>query len=141
MNRNHLLICIGTTLALAFLSAQGAEKKGVDVSKLPPPSTKTGLTYATDIQPIFAKSCVRCHGAEKAKARLRMDTLEGVLKGGESGKAIVAGKSADSLLVVNVAYAGHKDGYMPPPRNKANIAPLTKDQISLIRAWIDQGAK
>jgi hypothetical protein len=45
------------------------------------------------------------------------------------------------MLVHNIAYAGAPDGYMPPPRNKANIPPLTKEQIGLVRAWIDQGAK
>ena len=128
-------------MALSFFSAQGAESKGVDLSKLPPASDKTGVTYATDIKPVFEKSCVKCHGAERPKARLRLDSLEGALKGGEDGKVVVPGNSAGSQLVHCVAHAGKPDSYMPPPRNKANIPPLTKDQIGLIRAWIDQGAK
>ena len=108
---------------------------------LPPASTKQGVTYATDIQPIFENSCVRCHGAEKAKGRLRLDSAAGALKGGEDGKVIIAGQSAESVLVRNVARVGPKDGYMPPPNNKAGIPALTKKQIGLIRAWIDQGAK
>ena len=51
------------------------------------------------------------------------------------------GKSADSMLVHNVAHIGDEDDYMPPPDNKDKIPPLTKEQIGLIRAWIDQGAK
>ena len=141
MNKNLLSVCIGTTLALSLLSAQAAEKKGVDLSKLPPAADKTGVTYATDIKPIFEKWCFRCHGAEKAKARLRLDSLEAVLKGGADGKVIVAGKSADSMLVHNVAYAGPRDGYMPPSKSKPATPFLTKEQIGLIRAWIDQGAK
>lgn len=135
------LVCVGTTLALSFVIAQAADKKAVDLSKIPPASDKTGVTYATDIKPIFEKSCIKCHGAEKPKARLRLDGLEGALKGGEDGKVILPGNSAGSMLVQNVAHAGKPDGYMPPPRNKANIPPLTTDQIGLIRAWIDQGAK
>jgi hypothetical protein len=141
MNRHCLLVCIGTTLTLAFLSAQGAGRKGVDVSQLPPASDKKGITYAADIKPILDKSCIRCHGAERPKARLRLDSLDGALKGGEDGKVILAGNSAGSTLIHCVAHAGSPDGYMPPPRNKANIPPLTKEQIGLIRAWIDQGAK
>jgi mono/diheme cytochrome c family protein len=141
MNMNRLAICVGTTVAIALFSSQGAEKQAVDLSKLPPASDKTGVTYATDIKPVFEKSCVRCHGADKPKARLRLDSLEGALKGGENGKVVVPGNSAGSLLVHNVAHAGNPDGYMPPPRNRANIPPLTKEQIGLIRAWIDQGAK
>jgi hypothetical protein len=64
-----------------------------------------------------------------------------VLKGGGGGKSVLPGDSAGSVLVHNIAHAGDPDGYMPPPKNKANIAPLTKEQIGLIRAWIDQGAK
>ena len=141
MNMNRLAICVGTTVALSLFSSQGAEKQAVDLSKLPPASDKTGVTYATDIKPVFEKSCVRCHGADKPKARLRLDSLEGAFKGGENGKVVLPGNSAGSLLVHNIAHAGNPDGYMPPPRNRANIPPLTKEQIGLIRAWIDQGTK
>ena len=141
MNKHRLFVCLGTTLALSLLSAQGADNKGLDPSKLPPASDKTGVTYATDIKPVFEKSCVRCHGADKPKARLRLDSLEATLKGGDDGKVVLPGDSAGSMLVHYVAHAGKPDTYMPPPRNKANIPPLTKDQIGLIRAWIDRGAK
>jgi mono/diheme cytochrome c family protein len=128
-------------LALSLFIAQGADKKAIDLSKIPAASSKAGVTYATDIKPIFDKSCIRCHGAEKPKARLRLDGLEAVLKGGEDGKVILSGNSADSVLVHCVAHAGKPDTFMPPPKNKANLPPLTSDQIGLIRAWIDQGAK
>jgi mono/diheme cytochrome c family protein len=135
------IACVVTILALSLVIAQAAEKTAVDLSKIPPASDKTGVTYATDIKPIFDKSCIRCHGAEKPKARLRLDGLETALKGGEDGKVVLPGNSADSMLVHCVAHVGKPDGFMPPPRNKANIPPLTKEQIGLVRAWIDQGAK
>ena len=135
------LVCVGTTLALSLVIDQGADRKGVDLSKIPPASDKTGVSYATDIKPIFDTSCIKCHGAEKAKARLRLDGLAAALKGGEDGKVVLPGDSAGSMLIQCVAHAGKPDGFMPPPRNKANILPLTKEQIGLIRAWIDQGAK
>ena len=129
--------------ALAFALAAQAEgkKTKVDTSKLPPASAKAGVTYANDIKPIFEKSCVKCHGAEKPKAKLRLDSLEGALKGGADGKVIESGKSADSVLLHNVARLGEEDYWMPPPDNKAKIPPLTTEEIGLIRAWIDQGAK
>jgi hypothetical protein len=141
MIMDRLATCAGTMLVLSLLSTQGADKKSVDLTKIPPPSDKTGVTYAADIKPLFEKSCVKCHGAEKPKGRLRLDSLDGTLKGGEDGKVVVPGDGAGSMLVQNVAHAGDPDDYMPPPRNKANIGPLTKEQIGLIRAWIDQGAK
>ena len=84
---------------------------------------------------------MKCHGGPKPKAHLRLDTLQGALKGSEDGKVLVPGNSAKSRLVVNVAQLGAEDEYMPPPNNKMKIPPLTPEQISLIRAWIDQGAK
>ncbi|PYJ03621.1 MAG: hypothetical protein DME25_11710 [Verrucomicrobia bacterium] len=82
----------------------------------------------------------RCHVCYGHQTDLR-ETLEAALKGGEDGKVIEPGKSAESMLVHNVAHVGDEDLYMPPPDNKDKIPPLNKDQIGLIRAWIDQGAK
>jgi hypothetical protein len=130
---------------LAVIGATGltltAFAKDVDVSKLPPPSTRKDVTFATDIKPLLDKSCVKCHGAEKPKAKLRLDSLEGLLKGGEDGKVVEPGNSAKSRLVINVAHLGDEDEWMPPPNNKMKIPALTNDQIGLIRAWIDQDAK
>jgi len=112
----------------------------VDTSKLPAASTKTGVTFATDIKPIFETSCVKCHGAQKPKGKLRLDSLEGVLKGGDD-KVVEPGNSAKSILVLNIAHLGDSDDFMPPPKNKLGLKKLTDEQIGLVRAWIDQGAK
>jgi hypothetical protein len=110
--------------------------------QLPPASTKTGVTYATDIKAILDASCVKCHSGDKPKAKLSLDTLEGALKGSKDGKILTAGDSANSLVVKAVAHlAADHDTWMPPLNNKAGIKPLTPDQIGLLRAWIDQGAK
>ena len=140
-----IIACLGLALAGSFVLVQAAEKEkksaDVDVSKLPPASDKKGVTYSSDIKPIFEKSCIKCHGSEKQKGKLRLDSLEAALKGGQDGKVVEPGASAKSMLVHNVAHIGDEDDYMPPPDNKDKIPPLTKDQIGLIRAWIDQGAK
>jgi len=140
MNYKTLSVAIASTLALAALTASAEDKK-MDPSKLPPASDKSGVTYDGDIKPIFEKSCVKCHSGEKAKAKLHLDSLAGAIKGGKEGPDIIAGKSGESPLVYAVAHIGDEDDFMPPPKNKANIGPLTKEQVGLIRAWIDQGAK
>jgi hypothetical protein len=121
-----LMLMAGTTL-----------QADVDVSKLPPPSSKKEVTFAKDIKAIFEKSCFKCHGEEKQKAKLRVDSAEAVKKGSENGEVIVVGKSDKSSLVHTVA--GLVEDTMMPPEGKGD--PLTKEQIGLIRAWIDQGAK
>jgi uncharacterized membrane protein len=131
-----------TTIALATTFGLALAAAADDTTQLPPASTKTGVTFATDIKPIFDQSCVKCHSGEKPKAHLKLDTLEGVLKGSKDGKVVLASNSAKSPLVQSIAHlTDDHDSWMPPLHNKANIGPLTPEQIGLIRAWIDQGAK
>jgi mono/diheme cytochrome c family protein len=138
MNMNPTKIALAS-LAAAFTFALAA---CAEDTNLPPASPKTGLTYATDIKSIFDASCVKCHSGDRPKARLHMDTLEGVLKGTKEGPIIKPGDSAGSFIVKAVAHATEDhDSWMPPVNNKAGIKPLTPEEIGLIRAWIDQGAK
>jgi uncharacterized membrane protein len=112
-----------------------------DASKLPPAATKTGVTFAKDIKPIFEASCTKCHGEEKPKAGLKLTSLEATLKGSREHKVVEPGDAAKSSLLLSVAQIGEEDTWMPPKDNKAKIAPLTKEQVALIRAWVEQGAK
>ena len=127
--------------ALTTLSLLAADKP-VDVSKLPPAAKKAGVTYDKDIKPIFEKSCIKCHGGEKPKGKYTMESLQGVLKGGgdAADKVIVKGDSAKSILVHYVSDLVEE--YEMPPVDKRDKYPkLTKDEVALVRAWIDQGAK
>lgn len=113
--------------------------RGEDTSKVPPPATRDGVTYGADIQPLFERSCFKCHGEKKQKSKLRLDSLDAALVGGKHGKVIVPGDSARSKLVLAVSHAlKDEDEWMPPVRKEQ---PLTTEEIGLIRAWIDQGAK
>ena len=134
MKPTILIAVAATIVAVNLASAQE--------SKLPAASTKENITYATDIKPIFDTSCVKCHSGDKAKARLHMDTLEGVLKGTKQGKVVVAGEAEKSVLVKAVTHQmKDHDGWMPPIPNRAGIKPLTTDEIALIIGWVKQGAK
>ena len=182
----HLSTPLAVSLLIVNWPAQATE---VDLSKLPPPADRPGITFAKDIQPLLEASCVRCHGAERPKAGLQLTSLEGVLKGSKDGKVVVPGNSKDSALVLAVSQLdeekamppkfkpgrrrpggpggpggqggpppggpgpdGHPDG--PPPGGGAGgppggmrggfgppPKPLTAEQVGLVRAWIDQGAK
>ncbi len=143
LSKSLILACVGGGALVAVCALADDKKTAYDTSQLPPASTKAGVTYAADIQPIFEKSCYKCHGPEtpKPKGKLRLDTLELTLKGGEDGLVVVGGNIAKSPLLANIAHLGDPDDYMPPPKNKAQIKPLTNEQIGLIRAWVEQGAK
>jgi mono/diheme cytochrome c family protein len=123
------------TVALGFTLTAAAD----DSSKLPPASTKQGVTFDADIKPIFDASCAKCHTeGKKPKGHLALDSLAGTLKGTKDGKVVTAGDSAHSDLVLAVAHVGDPDTFMPKGKDAKK---LSDDQIGLIRAWIDQGAK
>jgi hypothetical protein len=134
--------CAG--LLLATLPCQSAEKETVeppDTSKLPPSAGQTGVTYAKDISPIIEKSCLKCHSGDRPKSKYSMEELELIIKGGSSEEvAIVAGKSDRSPFVWYIADLV-EEMEMPPLDKREKYPQLTKAQIALIRAWIDQGAK
>src|ERR1051325_1770955 len=107
-----------------------------DLTKLPPPASLT-IQFDRDIKPILEKSCFRCHGPEKPKSHFRLVTRESALKGGDNNPDdIVPGNSTKSRLIHYVA--GLVEDMQMPPTGKGE--PLTTEQISLLRAWIDQGA-
>ena len=140
---NMKTISVGLSLVVGVAALHAADVK-VEVAKLPPAAAKKGVTFAADIKPIFEKSCFKCHGpdVEKPKGKFRADTLANVLKGGGEGVAVTAGDLAKSPIIAMVAnITEDEDLYMPPKGNKAKIAPLTKDEVGLVRAWIEQGAK
>ena len=94
-----------------------------------PASAPRRVDFVKDVEPILNAFCVECHGERKQKGGLRLDS-HGALRDG----AILPGKSGDSPLIHRVAVLG--DEMRMPPKGSA----LTPRQISLLRAWIDQGA-
>ena len=108
-------------------------------AKLPTVAKKT-VSYSKDIKPLFEKTCLNCHGPKKRpKGKFRIDTRELALKGGSEGVAIIPGKSDKSPLTYYIAY--QVLDYEMPPEGKKDYPKLTKEQVGLVRAWIDQGVK
>ena len=102
-----------------------------------PPAAGRPVDYARDIAPILSRNCYRCHGPKKQQAGLALHQEERAMAGGDSGPAIVPGKSAASRLIRYVA--GLDEDYQMPPEGAGQ--PLSPEQIGLLRAWIDQGAR
>lgn len=90
------------------------------------------IDFATDVAPLLEQRCVRCHSSDKPKGGLSLSSHDALLKGGESGAAIVAGKPDESLLIEMVT--GTK------PLMPAEGVPLTKAEVDRLRAWIAAGA-
>jgi hypothetical protein len=94
------------------------------------------VDYVRAVKPILTARCYACHGALQQKAGLRLDTLALMKKGGDNGPVIVPGKSSDSLLLAHIT-ASNGARRMPPSSEGEG---LTRSQVALIRAWLDQGA-
>src|SRR5262249_6897826 len=105
-----------------------------------PPVATEKVDYAKQIKPLLERSCVACHGPDKQRSTFRLDTREALLKGGSTGSAVVVpGKSAQSTLLDYVS--GRVEGMeMPPMPMRDKFAAFTKQEVELVRAWIEQGA-
>ena len=102
--------------------------------------TTTGLAavdFVKDVQPIFERSCIRCHGAKQPKSGFRLDNRAAALRGGEIGVSIVPGKADESALIRYVAHL-EQDLEMPPV---GKGAPLTDAQVETLTQWINDGAE
>lgn len=94
------------------------------------------VRYKDDVVPILESNCYRCHGPDKQESDFRLDSPKGLAKGGKVGKAIVPGKSGESHLIQAITGMSDDIVAMPP-----EDSPLSKEQIDLLKRWIDEGAK
>ncbi|HEY1048996.1 MAG TPA: c-type cytochrome domain-containing protein, partial [Prosthecobacter sp.] len=96
------------------------------------PAVAAPLTFEKDVRPILKAHCFHCHGEEgEMKGGLDVRLARFILKGGKSGPAVVAGKTAESHLLELV-----KDGEMPKGKAK-----LSDKDIGVLESWIAEGAK
>jgi hypothetical protein len=119
-----------SVLSGAALTVAGAE---VDTSTLPPPASKK-IEFTTDIKPVLDGHCLKCHSDEKPKSQFRLTNRESALRGGEHGVDILPGQSAKSPLIHYIS--GLVEDMQMPPEGRGT--PLTRDEIGLLRAWIEQ---
>lgn len=90
--------------------------------------------FETNVRPVFAEHCLKCHGEKKQWAGLRLDSREALLRGGDSGAAITPGKPNDSLLIRAVR---HEDEDLKMPEN----GKLPDRQIADLVPWVEMGAR
>jgi mono/diheme cytochrome c family protein len=96
-----------------------------------PVAPEQGEFFEAQVRPLFAEQCFECHGADKQKAGLRLDSLASILKGGETGPAIIPFQPEKSLLIAAV----HHSNLEMPPKGQ-----LTDRQIEILTKWIKMGA-
>ncbi len=93
------------------------------------------VDYLKQIKPLLEAKCYACHGVLKQEGELRLETKSLILKGGDSGAAMVPGDVDNSLILERITE--EPDSRMPP---EGEGAKLKTEEIALLRRWIKQGA-
>ena len=126
-----LRLTAGLVLAAFGPASPGAA--AANTPTLPDPASRV-VEFRSDVEPIFRERCGACHGPSVQTSGLRLDQRDAALRGGYSGRAILPHDSAQSPLVHRVA-SGEQAYRMPPAGPR-----LTREEVGILRAWIDQGA-
>lgn len=97
------------------------------------------VSFQDEIAPLLRKNCLACHNESETEGELVMETVESLMEGGDSGPAIIAGNSEESLLF---QLASHRtEPIMPPVDNDVGAKPLSAAALGLLKRWIDEGAR
>jgi uncharacterized membrane protein len=125
-----------TKYAPGFVRAMlGAGRPAGNSGRALPTDPLKQPAYAAIAEPILKQYCVACHGPEKSKGRLRLDSMEYILAGGADGKVVVPGHATDSELIKRLLLPEGNDDRMPPD-GKPQPSP---DDVVLLQWWIDAG--
>jgi mono/diheme cytochrome c family protein len=89
--------------------------------------------FEAKVRPILVQHCITCHGPQKQKGGLRLDSKAGWQTGGENGPVIVPGKPDESLIIKAVKYTDEK--LQMPPKSK-----LTAAEVAALVQWVKDGA-
>ncbi|HEX3871174.1 MAG TPA: DUF1549 domain-containing protein, partial [Pirellulales bacterium] len=116
-------VALGSALILSSFLARSASAA--------PPKVKGGDFFENRIRPVLVERCIECHGATKQESNLRLDSRDSMLKGGDTGPAIVVGKPEDSLLMAAV----RRETLEMPPEEE-----LATEEIAALEQWIRGGA-
>ena len=88
--------------------------------------------FETQVRPLLAAKCWKCHGADKQQASLRLDSSAAVTSGGDSGPAVVPGDPEHSPMIAAVRWSDEPK--MPPD------ARLSETEIAALVTWVKRGA-
>ncbi len=115
--RSTLACALG--LSCLLLGRAAADETPIPIAEI---KRDTPVDFEKEILPVLTKSCLACHNANTAESSLVLETPQTIAKGGDSGPAVVPGKSAESRLLV---VAAHQDEpLMPPPDNEVDAVAL-----------------
>ncbi len=135
LNRNFTFY-FSTICLLLFAQISIAAEKPIQPAKV---KLGRATSFEEDIFPIFEANCLACHSQTKKEGSLVLEDYKSLMKGGDSGAAIVPGQPDKSYLYQ--VSARLEESFMPPLPNKAAAKALTSKQLGTLRLWIQEGAK
>jgi len=119
-----------------LIKAISAAPEEVAQKRLVVPNVQQAFAYQDIIKPILTSKCYKCHGPDKQKGKLRLDIPDFILKGGKTGKTIIAGNTDESELIRRILLSKESHDHMPPLEQPQ----LTKTELDLIHWWVGSGA-
>ncbi len=96
------------------------------------------VTYDQDVAPVLKANCLACHNTTKSEGSLNLETVAGMLKGGDSGASIEPGEPDASYLYL--VASRESEPVMPPLPNNMNAHKLTGAEVWKLKRWIEIGA-
>jgi WD40 repeat protein len=132
---------VAAIVAAVFAAGADAQETQEPKGPLPieVPKRDKPVDFRDDLLPFLKSNCIACHHSKDPEGQLVLESPKTILKGGDSGPAVVPGKSAESLLLLSAAH--QKKPNMPPRKNKVGAGALTPQQLGLLKLWIDEGCK
>lgn len=116
---------------LGIKQAEEANKAVPQIANLP-----EAIVYTQLVKPVLTQKCTSCHNEQKQKGKLRLDTPEFIMLGGEDGPIVTAGKPLESELIKRLLLDAIDEHHMPPKGK----TPLTENEIALLHWWVQHGA-
>lgn len=133
-------------LCIGFFTHKGAQlTHGINAVSFPTIDTvataapiildSNATVYEKAIAPILAQKCVSCHGNEKVKGALKLNTVENILKGGKNGNLLSAANGKEALLFERIHLPLAEEKHMPPDGKLQ----LTEEEVKILSAWVKAG--
>ena len=138
MSINRFRTVVTRLLAVPVAALLGPVAGLADGLPIAAPERTDAVRFQDEILPALAANCTACHNPKIHEGGLILDSLKGILTGGDSGPGVIAGKAAESPVFLRSSHL--QEDFMPPPENKVGAKAMSPVQLGLLERWITEGA-
>jgi hypothetical protein len=138
MSINRFRTVVTRLLAVPAAALLGPAVLLADGLPITAPERTDAVRFQDEILPFLAANCTACHNPKIHEGGLILDSLKGILTGGDSGPGVIAGKAAESPVFLRSSHL--QEDFMPPPENKVGAKAMNPVQLGLLERWINEGA-